>query len=52
MFMRSEFTVEVIEEQPFNGMLFLPLTVSATDPDDEAVNGAISYSISDGKFIM
>ena len=52
MFDRSEFTVEVIEEQPFNGTLRLPLIVTANDLDDEVVNGAISYSISDGKFIL
>ena len=48
VFTRQQFTVAVTEEQPVNGMLLLPLTVTANDNDSDAVNGAISYSISAG----
>lgn len=51
VFTRQEFTVVVTEEEPVNGMLLLPLIVSATDNDSVTVNGAISYSISGGMYI-
>ena len=51
-FTQEQYSVAVTEEVPVNGMLLLPLTVTANDADSDEANGAISYSISAGMLLM
>lgn len=48
----EQFIVYVTEEQPINGSLMLDLIVTANDSDSDAANGAISYSIIAGTYVI